>query len=315
MNKVTVHFVVHYDFSHISTALASLYENTQLPVDVYVTINAGQRSEVDGLIAQFPNIHIVVNKTPQGFAANHNRILRRAQTPFVALLNDDVFIHPQMLDRLVEHLERNPDVGLVGPKVLNPDGTPQLSVFSDPTLLRMLWRISGISRLTEQGGIIRNTVQRFRIATWLSPESLRPLDFDRSVSVVVGVSMIVRRSSCLDAGLMDEDTLVYGEEFGWHLRLRQHGWKVVFVSGACITHYNIEQKVQGWKLVEHRKGILNYFHRYRPRWQTRVIRGGIVMAHGLAAIFQIPFDSAQASAHWKTVQLGLTWSPQDNETI
>lgn len=312
MARLSVHLIVHADFSHIDTALNSILANTVMPVDIYVTVNVANPNQENVLQARYPLVHFIVNETPKGFAANHNKFMKTVHTPFFALLNDDVYIHPGALDTLVAYLDAHPTVGLAGPMILNPDGTPQIAYFSDPTLLRMLYTVSGLGRLTKHGGRIRTTLQRIGIANLLKTESLKLPNQTREVPVITGVAMIVRQEACKHAGLMDEDTLVYGEEVSWHWRLRQHGWKIHFVAEAKVTHFNKEQDLKGWKLVEHRKGILNYFQRYRPRWQTLIIRCGIVIAHGLAAFFQIPFNRNQAAAHWKTVQLGLFWSATRN---
>lgn len=307
MKKLTVSFIVHEDFSHIEEALSSLYSSTELPFQVNLTINTGSAPEVKKLQTKYPDITVLINDQPGGFAANHNRIMCLANTPFVALLNDDIVLHPQTLDLLVNYLEMHPDVGLVGPLVENPDGTPQLSAFSDPSLFRMIYVISGLNYLTKHGGIVRTVLQSMGIAQRLGVESLKTEQVTHTVPVIVGVSMVVRRDTYLQAGLMDEATMVYLEESGWHWRLRQCGWKLALVTEARVTHYNTNPLLKGWKLAEQRKGILNYYLNYRPFWQGLLIRLCIVFFHSLKAVLYLPFSSNTAHDHWRIVKLGLTW--------
>jgi N-acetylglucosaminyl-diphospho-decaprenol L-rhamnosyltransferase len=218
--QVTVSFIVHNDYSHIQNTLENLYATAQTPCVVYLTLNTGESAQSDQIRAKFPDVRIRVNAAPQGFAANHNAIMKLAETPYVALLNDDITFQPGALDTLLEYLQAHADVGLVGPAVENPDGSPQLSTFSDPTLARMLYHISGMNRFTQHGGLVRRLLQRLRIARRLNVESLNTEPVIRDVPVVVGVAMVVRREAYLQAGLMDEHTLFYGEEigctaFGW----------------------------------------------------------------------------------------------------
>lgn len=308
---LTVSFIVHEDFSYIENAINSLFASSTTSFDVYLTINKGHQLQVDQICEKFPELHLKVNTYPQGFAANHNAVMRMATTPFVALVNDDVEFHPGAIDTLVEYLQTHSDAGIVGPLVENPDGTAQLSTFNDPTLLRMLYQISGLNHFTGHGGRIRRLANRLHVNRYLKIESLNPNLTVRDVPVVVGVAMVARRDAYLKAGLMDENTLVYGEEVGWHWRMRQKGFRVVFVPAARVTHFNQQQDLSGWKLAEHRKGILAYFLLYRPHWQAVIIRLGIAFFHALATFSLFFFNRQGASSHWQTTQMALKWKLQD----
>ncbi len=301
---LTVSIIVHGDFSHIEAALHSIAQQS-VPCQVHLTVNTGPHPEVDRLQALFPELCVHINEAPLGFAANHNRVLRLARTPYVALLNDDILLYPGALEALTGYLDAHPDVAVVGPAIENPDGSPQIAVWSDPTLPRMIYRISGLSALTPPGGRVRRALQRPGIARLLGVESLNLAPVTRPVPVVIGVAMVARREACARAGVMDEDTRVYGEEFGWQWRLRQRGWRVVFVAEARVIHYNPANDLTGWRLAEHRKGIICYFQKYRSPWQAVVLRGSVVGFHGLGALLLAPFNREKARAHWKAVQVGL----------
>ncbi|PJF39343.1 MAG: hypothetical protein CUN54_08920, partial [Phototrophicales bacterium] len=261
---LSISLVVHDDYTHIFNTLDSLYHQTETPFDAYVTINTPPSPEGDALQEQYPDIHIRQNATPQGFATNHNVILREVETRYILVLNDDVTLKQNAIDTLVKYLDDHEEVGLVGPFIENPDGSPQQSAFNDPSLFRMIYTISGLNRLTRHGGIVRQTLQRLGMAHQLKIASLDTRPRTRAVPVIRGVAMLVRRDACMQAGVMDEDVRFYGEEMGWHLRIRQHGWRVVLVAEARIIHHNEAQDLTGWKLTEHRKSILAYFTKYRP---------------------------------------------------
>jgi GT2 family glycosyltransferase len=303
MKDLTVSIIVHHDFTHIYSALTSLYDNTTTPFDLYLTINAGDPADIQQLRSAFPAAHLIVNPEPRGFAANHNIILRQATTPFVALLNDDIYVYPGALDKLVDYLRQHPQAGLVGPAIHNPDGTLQLSVFSDPSIFRSLYIISGLSGLTRHGGPIRRTLQRLGIAQRLGVESLRTDLTTRPVPVVVGVAMVARREAYLEAGVMDEVSPFYGEEYGWHWRLRQHGWQVIFHPEVRIDHYNPAPVTTGWKLVAHRQATLEYYARYRPRWQLRLIQVAMIISHMAAALLTLLWDRTRSRHHRQIVQM------------
>jgi GT2 family glycosyltransferase len=308
--SLTASLIVHEDFSHIADTLRSLYASTTLAAQVYVTINAGEQAQCDALGEAFPQVSLIVNATPMGFAANHNRVLRLAETPYVALLNDDIILHEAALDKLVAYLETHPGVGLVGPQLLNADGSPQVSQYGDPSLPRMLYKISGLARLTRQGSDLGRWLRTGRTADLLGIESVLAPPSARSVPVVKGAVMVVRREAYQQAGLMDESTLMFGEEVDWHLRLRQAGWQIAIEPAARVTHYGEGHealKLEGFMLTEDRKAILNYTLKHHPRWQAWVVRAAIVLCHALGGLAWLPFSRSRARAHFATMHMGATW--------
>ena len=307
---LTVSFIVHEDFTHIAQALRSFYTTNSPPGEVYVTINSGYDAQVDQLRVEFPDIQILVNTTPQGFAANHNHIMRLAETEYVALLNDDIILHDGALAKMVNYLQSNSQAGLVGAALQNPDGSPQVSVYSDPELLRALYKISGLAVITHQQSVVRRWMIKVGVGRLLKVESLRTQTTARPVPTVKGVAMVVRQAAYREVGLMDETTLAYGEEADWHLRLRQAGWQVVHVPEAKVTHFGLGQarlQLRGPLIVEDRKAILNYFLKHRPQWQVVVLRVAIVFSHLFWSLVWLPFSRSHASNHYQVAHMGLTW--------
>lgn len=308
---LAVSLIVHDDFSHISDCLTSLFASEdELDFDVFVTVNRGSKSEIDHLRKQFPVVHLIINHEPRGFAANHNHVLAATDTPYIALLNDDILIEPGALSLMAHFLKENPRVGLVGPYLQTPDGHPEAAAYSDPSLLRMIYRISGLAALTQQGSFLRGLFLR------LGGRRLVPVDsFDlsretRRVEIVVGTAMLVRREAYKDVGPMDETTLAYGEDVDWSYRFRQHGWEVAVVGEAAVTHFGsgqIQSQLRGPIFVESQKGILNFFIKHRPGWQTAVIRLSMMSAFGLRGIVSLFFAPGWACILLQTAWMAATW--------
>ncbi|MBL8163902.1 MAG: glycosyltransferase family 2 protein [Anaerolineae bacterium] len=303
----TVSFIVHQSFTHIGPALESLFANTHTAHHIYVIINSGTSVQIEALRAAYPSVQLIVNHEPKGFASNHNQVMRLAQTSFVALLNDDIRIHPQSLDVLLEYMEDHPEVAVAGPQLLNPNGTPQVSVYSDPTLLRMVYKISGLGRFTQAGSPLRDWLQHRNRGKWVKLESWTENTSARVVPVVKGTAMLVRRQAYEQVGLMDESTRVYGEEVDWHWRFRKHGWQVAIVPDATITHYGTMQKLSTANTLEDRKGILNYFLKHRSLWQQLIIRTTIVVSHMVFAAWFLLWSPQRAHEHYRTALMGAFW--------
>lgn len=307
---LTISLIVHEDFSHIAKALESLFATTKTSCAIYVVINKGDSAQVDALREQFPELNYIVNEHPQGFAANHNRVMQLAQTDYIALLNDDIELQTGALDLLVSYLQAHPQVGLVGPRLNNPDGTQQVSTYSDPSLFRTLYKLSGLAVLTHQQSAARRWLGKVGVLRLFKAESLSFNNTTRAVPIIKGAVMVIRRAAYLQLGGMDETTRAYGEEPDWHWRLRNAGWEIVYVPDAQVTHFGLGQArlhLRGWVLCEDRKANLNYYLKHRPSWQAAVVRMTIIWAHSFWGIVWLLPDAKRAAAHFETVRMGLTF--------
>jgi hypothetical protein len=303
-----LHLIIHHDYTHIAAALRSIQRTTRTPHRVEVTVNSGPAPRLDELCAEFPIVRFQLNERPASFAANHNAALRRASEPIIGLLNDDIVAHEGAIDTLVDYLRAQDEVGLVVPALKNADGSPQVGAYSDPSLFRSLYRLTGLATLTRQNSPIRRALIRLGIHRMVKVESLAPEPVTRSVPVGKGVAMFVKREAVEDAGVMDEVTLAYGEEYGWHVRLRRAGWQVHWVAEAVFTHFGAGQiglNLRGWSLIEDRRATLAYFRTYRPRWQAVIIRAAILISHGLYALIWLPLSPSRSRDHRAVIRMAL----------
>lgn len=309
--ELTVSILIHDDFSHIYNALESLEATTKALLKVYIVINKGKQDDIEKLQQTYPQYTYIINETPMGFAGNHNQVMQLVDTPFIALLNDDIKIHASALDTMVNYLKSNPIVGLVGPRLEYDDGTQQTSVYSDPSLFRMIYKISGLGRFTHQKSRLRQVLMQMGVGRLFKASSLKADMPTQSVDVIKGAVMILRREVFEKIGGMDETTLSYGEEIDWHLRIRQAGWQVTYVGEATVTHYGTGQamgQLRGWQIIEDRRAILNYYLKHKPRWQILIIRSAIVFFHGFQTLRTFIMDHSQWRSHFATFKLGLLWS-------
>ena len=148
--------------------------------------------------------------------------LRQAKGRYVLLLNTDTLVHGQVLTEAITWLDGHPEVGVIGPRVLNADGSTQPSCSAFPSLKFLTMQALGLTR----------------IARW---DSYRMTGWDRSsemqVDVISGAAMFVRRQAIEEVGLLDEAFFFYGEETDWCHRFGRAGWKLVFVPIPQVTHF------------------------------------------------------------------------------
>jgi hypothetical protein len=190
-----------------------------------VVVDNGSR---DGTVVfvreRFPEVRVLETEN-RGLAAGWNAGIRATEGRYVLILNADAWLLAGALDRLVAFADTKPRAAVVGPRLLNTDGTLQRSVRGFPTL----WR------LATEYFFLRKLAPRSRA---LNAFYAGGFDHDdvREADVVMGACMLVRRDAIDEVGLLDEDFFLFSEETDWCYRFRQAGWQVLFFPGAECVH-------------------------------------------------------------------------------
>lgn len=205
--------------------LASVYAGLgDLGAEVIVVDNASGDGSPDMVDADFPRATLIRNRENTGFAAANNQAFRIARGRHVLLLNSDTLVHGDVLSASVAYLDDQPDVGAMGCRVLNRDGSLQITGSRFPSLVNLFLQGSGLSRLP--GAFF----DRYRMIRWDRRDA-------REVDVISGCYMLVRRAVLDDVGLLDEAFFFYGEETDWCRRMQQAGWRLMFAPVGEITHF------------------------------------------------------------------------------
>ncbi len=205
-----------------------------LSAEVFVVDNASSDGSVDMVRQEFPEVRLITNRENVGFAAANNQALRQAHGRLVVLLNPDTVVQEDTFVAIRDFMNTHPDTGMVGCKVLNPDGTLQLACRrSFPTPWVAFTRLSGLSRL-------------FPKSRWFGRYNLTylPEDETAEVEAISGSFMAVRREAFAQVGMLDEAFFLYGEDLDWCFRMRQSGWKIHYFPGTQIVHFKGESAKQ-----------------------------------------------------------------------
>jgi GT2 family glycosyltransferase len=226
-----------------------------------VTCNATSTTLAERVRAAYPSAKIIDNESSRGFAANHNTVLLASTARYVWLLNDDLVMLPDTVQKITDYMDRreNARVGAVSPRLLNPDGSLQPSTYGFPTMPQILLAYSGMRehRLTD--------ALLSKVAPLLRPRagSSRFWAHDRTIEVDTfrGACVAMRMTAVRDVGPMTEIAIVGGEETEWHRRFHQKGWKVVYFADASVIHYGSQTVRDGGSNMYHEylKGALYYF--------------------------------------------------------
>ncbi|PZF75264.1 glycosyltransferase family 2 protein [Aestuariivirga litoralis] len=206
--------------------LASLFDSgAEARLEVFVVDNDSRDGSPDMVAADFPAVKLIRNSRNAGFAAANNQAIRMAAGRHVLLLNSDTLVHPGVIDASIDYMDANPQVGAMGCRVLNGDGTVQTTCSQFPTLGNLVLLTSGLFRVPGLG-----FAKRYRMDDWQRDE-------ERDVEVVSGCYMMVRGDALAMVGLLDEDFFFFGEETDWCRRFLAHGYAVRFAPVGTITHF------------------------------------------------------------------------------
>lgn len=237
------------------------------PFEVVVFDNASTDGSLARLATQYPQVIPLSSETNLGFARANNRACAVARGRHLLLLNPDTLVPAGTLDHLLAYLNTHPQVGAVGPRLLNADGSLQMSVERLPSLFREWWRLFHLDRLYP--------VSQYR---WPAAASLAP----HPVEVINGACLLLRRADLPLPGLFDEDYFVYSEEIDLCDRLRQAGRELHWVPEVAVTHFggrSTRQAAEAMFLELYRNKVL-FFRKRRGRLSAGLYKLVLLWAAG-----------------------------------
>ena len=190
-----------------------------------VVVDNGSRDGTVALVRErFAEVRVVESEN-RGLGAGWNVGIRETASRYVLLLNADAWLREDALARLVAFADGRPRAAVVGPRLLNPDGTLQRSVRGFPTLWRLATEYFFLRKLAP-----RTRALNAFYAGGFDHDEVREAEF------VMGACMLVRRDAIDDVGPLDEEFFLFSEETDWCYRFRQAGWEVLFFPGAECVH-------------------------------------------------------------------------------
>lgn len=206
--------------------LTSVVQNLDdLDAEVIVIDNASSDGSQEMVEREFQNVVLIKNKENVGFAAANNQGFRIAKGEYVLLLNSDTIVHGDVLKQSVNYLAEHKSVGAMGCRVLNTDGSVQLTCSEFPTLTNLLVMSSGLWKLKSP-----RWFGKYLMTDWQR-------DSERSVEVISGCYLLLRQEVIREVGPLDEHFFFFGEETDWCYRIRSAGWQLMFAPVGEITHH------------------------------------------------------------------------------
>ena len=263
----------------LADCLASVHANAP-DAEVIVVDSASSDGSASMVRERFPWVTLIAKRENVGFTRGNNIALARARGRYLLLLNPDTVVHGDALARMVAYLDAHPQVGIVGPRVLNADGSTQSTRRRFPTLGTAFFESTWL-----QGYAPRRLLERYYVQD-------QPDEGTFEVDWVQGCALMARREVYEQIGGLDEGYVMYSEELDWCKRAKEAGWRVVYLGEARITHYGGQSSAQvpARKHIYFQQSKIRYFRKFHGRAAAWTLRAFLIASYAL--------QLAQEAAKW-----------------
>ncbi len=262
-SRISVVVVTYNALPWIERCLESVRGNETIVVD---------HGSTDGTLElvreRFPEATLVEQEN-KGLGGGSNAGMRLATGDYYLLLNADAWALGDAVERLAAFADEHSRAAVVGPKLLNPDGSLQRSVRGFPTLWRLATEYFFLRKLAPRTRAL-NAFYGARFAH----DRVREADF------LMGACLLVRREAADTVGLFDEDFFMFSEETDWCYRFRQAGWSVFFTPDAEFTHVGGATTARDWGPMyrEQLRGHLRFLAVHRGLTEAEQARWLLLVA-------------------------------------
>jgi GT2 family glycosyltransferase len=212
--------------------------------EVLVSDNGSRDGSVAMIKREFPQVKLIENNANLGFSKGNNVAIKQATGRLILLLNSDTEVQPDTFDLSIRYMDQHPSVGIMGCKILLPDGSPDLAArrkFPNPA--NAFLRLFGLKKWSD-----------YNITTSLDQES--------EVDSVVGAYLLIRRSVIARIGLLDEEFFMYGEDLDWCWRAKEAGYTVMYYPAPVIMHHkSASAKAVPFRMIQAAHRAMKVFYR------------------------------------------------------
>ncbi len=233
------------------------------PYEIIVVDNASRDAALGPVESAHPNVRFVPLAANRGYAAGNNAGLAASTGEYVLILNPDIVLFKDSINQLIQALERNEQIGMVGPKLLNPDRSLQYSCNRFYSPLTPLARRTVFGRSARGAELLRQDLM---------------MDWDhaseRDVDWLMGSAVLVRRKALEQVGSLDERFFLYFEDMDWCRRFWAQQWGVRYIPQSVMVHFHQRLSAQSlWKRHTriHIASAIKYFmkHGTQPAMASR----------------------------------------------
>jgi GT2 family glycosyltransferase len=263
--KLSIVILCWNDKKVITDCIRSIFAGTHsIEFEVIVSDNGSTDGTPDFIRESFPLVRVIENGANLRFSKGNNVGIRAAKGDYVLILNPDTIVHDGSLDRWIEYADRHPEAGAFGCRVLNPDGTYQISARPFPTIWRGWLAALGLGPL----GYISDVFNPDIYIRWKG-------NTERSIDWHSGCCTLVRAGLLNQLGGFDDQFQYYYEDVDLCHRVWDAGFPILFNPAVTITHLGGQSTSQRFPIpfeLDKYRNRYRYFYKYFGKEGTRACR-------------------------------------------
>jgi N-acetylglucosaminyl-diphospho-decaprenol L-rhamnosyltransferase len=265
---------------------------------VIIVDNASRDDGLETVHRRYPDFTWIFSEENTGYSRGCNLGMAQVDAEYYLILNPDIVVQPGALDSLLEFADAHPRAGMVGPQLLNEDGSVQASCRRFYTFTTLLMRRTLLGKIFPNSESVR-----LHLMKDFDHRSSRPVDW------VLGGCLLVRRTAMDRTGPMDERFFLYFEDVDWCYRMWQAGFEVLYSPDARFMHRHRRESAKGtfnrtfWM---HLGSLISFYEKWGilvwllKKWRDPLMLFslwmadllGVTMAFGLAYLLRGALDRA-----------------------
>lgn len=249
---------------YLDKCVASIKKDIKnLQYEIIVVDNNSSDGSQELIKKTYPDVILIEKKENLGFAKANNIGIKQSKGKYLYLVNSDVEILDNCINNIFDYLENHNNIGMLGPKIFNPDMSIQATVRPHPTLFSTFLDALGLIKITSY--------------------KKHNYNISKEVDILGGCFWAIRKKAINDIGVLDENFFIYGEDMDWCIRFCQSKWKVFFYSNATSIHFggasSINSPIRFY--LEMHKANFKYWKKYHHTLTFPIYKGLILMHHSL----------------------------------
>jgi GT2 family glycosyltransferase len=263
IKKLCISVISYNGLSFLKECLDSLLSYPpDKEYEILVVDNASSDGSPEFIKNSYPQIKLIINNVNIGFAAANNQAIKSSKSEYVLLINSDCKVYKDSLNKLIEFMDSVRNAGVIGPKIINSDGSIQFSCRKFPSILNAGFH-SILTNIAPNNPFSR----KYKLV-----DINRDNPFE--VDWVSGSCMLIRRDALDDAGFMDEHYFMYVEDVDLCYQMWKKNWKVFYFPHSEILHHiggsTSDKKLKASFRMQ--KSIFYFFWKnYKKSWKILLI--------------------------------------------
>ena len=232
-------------------------------VEIFVVDNDSQDGSSEMIKNDYSQVNLIALSKNIGFGAANNIAIKQAKADYIFLLNPDTEITKDFLVNIFKYTKENPEIGIIGPKIINDDGSQQHSIRRFPDLFSQILVLLKLKSILVDNKFLNKYLF---------------VDFDYNkeqiVDQIMGAAMFIRKSVFDKIGIFDKKFFIWFEEVDLCKRAKQANISIKYFPGATILHHGGQSFSKSSifkKQMIFNKSLLYYFFKHKPFVQTLLI--------------------------------------------